>query len=425
MKNSYKWLSMLLIASLLTMVGCGEIKKSSLDEINPAQAEHDFWLYKKTSDDRVYKPIKEWAAREFIDTGKLVCRWKQPKQSHPVIDGIKTIGVYPESWGVIDPGTGRIIDKYSDEYHTDGITDGEYVYAPRTGGTSWVHYDFWELASGSIVEDWSMINLPLNWGFELMIVDDCLIQAQVPMPILVTRLDPVNGEKIWVVETTYNAESVNYSRSEKNIFITYNISDNSSEELSTTKNSFVAKINPKNGEVDTLVLPIGSEILILDSIYFEGILWLLTSDVFILEINADTFEFLSSTNVMINDALGTSSYYFDYEGQVCGNSVLFEYKDIEFDLKHLLFNTLTGKVTSTEDMNKLQIINHTLMTTGGTQIKALNPSTLEPTWWINLEEEDLGENPRVIWCDFRGVLVMSDTKLACFTTPGENKPTNN
>jgi len=103
------------------MVGCGEIKKLSLDETNSTQAEYNFWLYKKTSDDRVYKPIKEWVAPEFVGTGKLVCSWKQPKQSHPVIAGIKTVGVYPESWGVMDPGTGRMIDKYSDEYHAQMV----------------------------------------------------------------------------------------------------------------------------------------------------------------------------------------------------------------------------------------------------------------------------------------------------------------
>ncbi|MCK5744063.1 MAG: hypothetical protein KAH30_04940 [Caldisericia bacterium] len=88
----------------------------------------------------------------------------------------------------------------------------------------------------------------------------------------------------------------------------------------------------------------------------------------------------------------------------------------EPDTPVFLINFKTGEKRLL-DYPDVQIINHTLVTTNDTQIQALNPSTLEPTWWINLEEEDLGENPRIIWCDWRGVLVMSDTKLACYMAP--------
>ncbi len=79
-----------------------------------------------------------------------------------------------------------------------------------------------------------------------------------------------------------------------------------------------------------------------------------------------------------------------------------------------LINHETGEKKLIKHDNP-QIINHTLITTTDNQIQSINPETLEPIWWIDLDKEDLGDNPRVIWCDWRGVLVMSDTKLACFT----------
>ncbi|HPF49890.1 MAG TPA: hypothetical protein PLP35_09380 [Caldisericia bacterium] len=62
----------------------------------------------------------------------------------------------------------------------------------------------------------------------------------------------------------------------------------------------------------------------------------------------------------------------------------------------------------------INIVNIDVIARVDNGFQSLNPQTLEPIWWIDLENEELGENPRVIWCDWRGVLVMSDTKLACF-----------
>jgi hypothetical protein len=83
------------------------------------------------------------------------------------------------------------------------------------------------------------------------------------------------------------------------------------------------------------------------------------------------------------------------------------------EVSKLIIDAITGE-ENTVTGSDIQIFGHSLISTTENRIQALNPSTLEPTWWINLDEEELGENPRVIWCDWRGVLVMSDTKLACF-----------
>ena len=57
-------------------------------------------------------------------------------------------------------------------------------------------------------------------------------------------------------------------------------------------------------------------------------------------------------------------------------------------------------------------INSSLIIEDQTQLRGVDPETLQTLWWI--DKKDLGENAHVAWLDWRGVCVISDTKIMCF-----------
>jgi hypothetical protein len=96
-------------------------------------------------------------------------------------------------------------------------------------------------------------------------------------------------------------------------------------------------------------------------------------------------------------------------------------KDSPSEVEYILFDTLSGHQTvlgkpAPETLNyipKVAIINGSLIYQDSpTQIRGVDPDTLETLWWI--DKKDLGENAHVAWLDWRGVCVISDTKIMCF-----------
>lgn len=58
------------------------------------------------------------------------------------------------------------------------------------------------------------------------------------------------------------------------------------------------------------------------------------------------------------------------------------------------------------------VLNGALINQSNGQIKEVDPDTLESIWWI--DEKDIGPNPRINILDWRGVCIISDTKIMCF-----------
>jgi len=117
--------------------------------------------------------------------------------------------------------------------------------------------------------------------------------------------------------------------------------------------------------------------------------------------------------------------YFLHNSQVAGDKVLLkiipnytpedeEYLTNPGPTGVMLFDLETHKVTKLDTNIVWHTVNGELISHSNESIQSLNPQTLQPIWWIDLSDSDIGENPRVIWCDWRGVLVMSDTKLVCY-----------
>ncbi|HOO96800.1 MAG TPA: hypothetical protein PKV16_05520 [Caldisericia bacterium] len=120
----------------------------------------------------------------------------------------------------------------------------------------------------------------------------------------------------------------------------------------------------------------------------------------------------------LSDTLDTFSSTFEIgerlkfdKGSVGNYFLAVESTDSESE--YLLINYTSGEVKPLT-LTTPQIINGILIENTISQIRAIDPDTFEPIWWIDLSDEDLGNNLRVIWCDWRGVLVMSDTKLVCY-----------
>jgi len=403
------------VASCLPNYSTGD--KLIIDKENPCSISVDSnWTHTKIFSGEPIEFIEEWTPKEFDGTGKLKNLWERRKMQNPVIASIIDIGAYPKSWGTIDPATGDILRGYSDEYRADGITDGKYVYAPQTGDTSWVHFDTWRLSDGKLIEGWGKLNLPHNRGYELVIVDGCLIQIHNPMQLVLSRLKPSNGNVLWEITTKVGVDSAWYFYENENIVALYVTTNQEADNNIKNNMVYVAIIDPSDGTTHTELLFSRLDNDIIDVGSIDGMLWVLLSGGELFEINTSLLTTVNTHQINIKDGMATFPDYLEHNAQICDKYVLFEYYDEDWEMEQVLYDTEKNDVLKFLNNQLTQIINHTLITTTDNQIQSLDPETLEPIWWIDLEKEDLGDNPRVIWCDWRGVLVMSDTKLACFVS---------
>ncbi len=365
------------------------------------------------------KLFAEWCSEPFSSEGELTQRWEidTPKnyeyskimatpnswliediiatesiQQKPIIG--RRISITPEN-GEIKP-LPNIFTPGDKEFHMDlaclGTTDSIHVYASNSfmlGGTG----SCWDLSSNKII--WSNYVVD-GFANKFTIVGDSLIYIhENPSDELkiFSGLVPATGDILWSTKLTN--EKIDWLSLNESIWVlplngTELLRVNSKDGSKTSINliSIVDKLLGTIGHKIFLLTRSGSLIL-LDTIKMEQ------SELTIPDFNVD-----ESSNVLFNKYLFAMSRS-DKSSQ---------YEIVSFDQIKQTFKKT--QVFNLPSETLVSAINSSLIIEDQTQLRGVDPETLQTLWWI--DKKDLGENAHVAWLDWRGVCVISDTKIMCF-----------
>lgn len=92
--------------------------------------------------------------------------------------------------------------------------------------------------------------------------------------------------------------------------------------------------------------------------------------------------------------------------------------------KYLLYSTqdkTTIKLEKNDESDTYSVINGSLIRSGKDRIESINHHTGEVVWFIEINPQEWEGKPRMVWCDYRGVIVTDFKKIACYT-PETPKP---
>ncbi len=425
---------------VLVLNGCG----GDATQISTATKEQETKI--PIENDKI-ENLKEWIPESFDGKGRLESKWSKQISTDcsPRYYGIISV---PDGWIIdtdrllieqneklymtlIDPVSGKIIvsdynNTITSSWCRIGPTDGKFIFGDRLCQGA-IPHRCWRISDGAI--KWEM-NDKSVYGCqfpEMIIKNEMLIYISKCNDYShISRFNPDTGEIIWK-QPFKNMNLIDYAISDDFAYLLFDSSGLKCIELTS-------------GQIEDTGID-SSNFSAIEVI--QELLSVLTSDGFFAQYDLSTYEKKQEIQLPISEI---------------SKPMLFrQYSKIHLDIHETNINPLGDSLilltieqektrekfyvldTVTQNIQELpykivytlndQLISYSENTETDdydeSTIQALNPESLEPTWWINLDEEDFGGNPRVIWCDWRGVLVMSDTRLACFTAPGENRPTNN
>lgn len=365
------------------------------------------------------KLFAEWRSEPFSSRGQLAQRWEidTPKnyeyskimatpnswliedivatesiQQKPIIE--RRISITPEN-GEIKP-LPNIFTPGDKEFHMNlaclGTTDSTYVYASDS------------FMLGGIGSCWDLLNNKIIWsnyivdGFanKFTIVGNGLIYVHEnpsDESKIFSRLVPATGDILWSTKLTN--EKIDWLSLNESIWV---LPLNGTELLRVNlKDGSKTSIN-LIGIVDKLLGTIGHKIFLLTR---SGNLILLdTIKMEQLELTIPDFHVDESSSVLFN------KYLFAMRGNGKSN----QYEIVSFDQIKQTFKK--AQVFNLPSEISVSALNSSLIIEDQKQLRGVDPETLETLWWI--DKKDLGENAHVAWLDWRGVCVVSDTKIMCF-----------
>jgi len=381
--------------------------------------------------------LKEWIPESFDGKGKLVLRWSLEVKT-PNNERYYGVTSIPGGWlmdtnrypkdsdlslkmAVMDPQTGGILENSigGDIRRRIGPTNGKYIFgdtlmqgaAPRS---------CWNLSNKTI--RWKVNDATIHGeSFSKMsIVSKMLIYISVNSSdvVHISRFNPDTGEIIWK-QPFKDMNLIDYAISDDSAYLLFDNSELKCIELASGQIKDTGIDSSKFSAIEVI----------------QESLSVLTSDGFLVQFDSSTYEKKQEIQLPISEIskpmlfrqyskihldihetnispLGDSLLLLTIEPEKTRENfyVLDTINQNIQELPYKIVYTLNDQLISYSENTETDEYDDST-------IQALNPTTLKPTWWINLEEEELGENPRVIWCDWRGVLVMSDTKLACYMAP--------
>ena len=398
-------LSILLII-LTSLIGCNysnviatfevvKIGTAHCVKIDGSKNWKEIWERENFSEPRI---VKEWMPNVFAAQGVLSLKWSYDK----TVD-MKIATAIPEGWiigqgksydpnqetGIYDPAKGWRPKKIG----MPGVTDGTNVY-----GYIWPRYSSptscWDIKTGE--EIWS--NQQIIYGnSQYLIVDSALLFISKPSSINIIRHEPTTGGILWSMMTKndYSGNSnVSWVKTNESLMIICNRFTTDNDKV-IPKESLIYKINPKSGAFQTLKIS-GLNSTSVCSI--GDFVWILFPDGTLIEIDSTG---LKETRAYIAKQLDSI--------QSVGKKIIFANKA---KTQYAIFDPASETITNIGDCDKAYSINSSLIIEDQTQLRGVDPDTLETLWWI--DKRDLGENAHVAWLDWRGVCVISDTKIMCF-----------
>ncbi len=389
-----------------------EPKKS--EEIKPKDK---YWEFETKYEPKPNeKKTSLYSAPGFEGKGELVVKWAINN------DNTKTyyVRAYPQLWhingyAIVDPKTGNI-NNIKGEHGPSGVTDDKRVYGIDYN-RSLLPLDCWELDNYKHLWDgpWALAG-----DHNIFTIKGALLHASQPGPAFIYRLDPETGETLWQLSADFSG-SVTWCPTENYLAVSvdfYRVEGSLKKELIET---YIYLVDPITGQNKNMKL---SHRNVISMTCIGSNLWIQTVDAHLLCVDLTTMK--ETKDIKINHNLANKLDNWSYSLERIGNKLLLSLysefsKDLPSEVEYILFDTLSGHQTvlikpAPETPNyipKVAIINGSLIYQDSpTQIRGVDPDTLETLWWI--DKKDLGENAHVAWLDWRGVCVISDTKIMCF-----------
>jgi hypothetical protein len=380
--------------------------------------------------------LEEWVPEPFVGEGRLKAIWKldTKKSANERYYGVMSV---PNFWlldasrwlnnesvslsmVLIDPSSGELlVSDYNnltdDLYHRRlGPTNGRFIFSDRIAQGAFL-FPCWRYPDSAFKWEMKEISIYGQIYSKMHIINGLLLYVSVD-----------SDETAYTSRINYNTGEVIWKRSFKNMkLVDYAISDDFACLL--FNNHRIASINIQTGDAEYLQLDITNAVAVETS---NERMFLLNEDGILSSINLVSYKVVNETQLPVShieQPILNRDYSDIYLGfndtsidKISNNLLLVTTSG---DCKRFIFNITTQEVKELPYKLAFHINGNLIVYKENTEteeydvaiVQSLNPETLEPIWWIDLEKEDLGDNPRVIWCDWRGVLVMSDTKLACFT----------
>jgi len=431
------------VKKILTSLICGvfliscSATESRLNKINDRTGEgHNIFEIIKLHDGTL--DIKQcgelWQASPFVGNGQLGIKWMVDIQVGDRRKGAFDIGAYPSSWGVLNPSTGgftkefknlavdrALVDGEIDEFlfTQKGITDGKYIVEQTYGGSMGTT----EVVLKDAKTFEIMRNLPTGRDTNFSFISGALVGFFTDTEMTrVYRLNPSTGEKIWELEN--NPEFTVSNMRPNNDYVFGSIRNKESG------NHYLVRISPEDGSYKTVEIDTEDDFTIAFS---ENLVWIFSKGGAYQAFDTHRLSLIRSGQIDTKGkTIRVSNYDYNWIYKVDESFLIQLVTDDKpwttDDSSFILFKTKNQSIlelSNPEPLNRYEynnppepiyVKNNSLIVIDGATTKALNPQTLEPIWWIDLTDSDIDNNPRVIWCDWRGVLVMSDTKLVCYNT---------
>jgi len=281
--------------------------------------------------------------------------------------------------GMILPLDGKFM-KYTDL--PIGPTDGALVFGSQYfQGTNPIQC--WDLKSREIV--WSNLSYPpglYNWSY---LKGNKLISVYSTDKCYIYILEQANGEVLWGLESSAEYQATQSILNNSTLFVVL-----SAKNLDN-KNTLVS-INIETKTIKTL-----SCNSITDIINLGKRIFILEGGNSLIELDYEKMNEIHKYQVPETVELSP----------IAGKILLKNNQESRF----YLFNPDTGMKKDLSSINAITI-NSSLIIEDQKQLRGVDPDILETLWWI--DKKDLGENAHVAWLDWRGVCVISDTKIMCF-----------
>ncbi|NLI40545.1 MAG: hypothetical protein GX421_05115 [Caldisericales bacterium] len=281
--------------------------------------------------------------------------------------------------GMILPLDGKFME-YADL--PIGPTDGALVFGSQYfQGTNPIQC--WDLKSREIV--WSNLSCPpdlYNWSY---LKGNKLISVYSTDKCYIYILEQANGEVLWGLESSAEYQATQSILNNSTLFVVL-----SAKNLDN-KNTLVS-INIETKTIKTL-----SCNSITDIINLGKRIFILEGGNSLIELDYEKMNEIHKYQVPETVKLSP----------IAGKILLKNNQESRF----YLFNPDTGMEKDLSSINAITI-NSSLVIEDQKQLRGVDPDTLETLWWI--DKKGLGENAHVAWLDWRGVCVVSDTKIMCF-----------
>ncbi len=389
------------------------------EKIEPKKSEEikskdKYWKFERKYEPKSNeKKTSLYNAPGFEGKGELARKWTT------TLEELKAwhIGAYPQSWqfdrSIIDPKTGNILQHNAPPA---GETDGKRVYGIDYN-RGFLPLDCWELDNYKHLWDgpWALAG-----EHHISTIKGALLHASRPSQSLIYRLNPETGETLWQLKSSGDSGYAKWCSSDNYFIASINFTEIDSD--SKMIKSYVFRIDPITGKNDSIEL---SRKGVQGMACIGNNLWIQTVDAHLLCVDLTTMK--ETKDIKINHSSSNLdksliSWIENLTYQTGNKLLLVIYSNSDrIPSEYILFDTLSGRQTvlikpAPETPNyipKVSIINGSLIYQDSpTQLRGVDPDTLETLWWI--DKKNLGENAHVAWLDWRGVCVISDTKIMCF-----------